>query len=134
MILAGLASALFLGGWLLPGVPAPRQDAHPWLEAAGAVILLGKTGAVALLLASVRAFGPRASLAAGARATLVKTLPAALVVLAATVAWTRWSPGPATQTLVSSALFSAATLAAAALVQRVLRGLHSPAPRLSPFL
>jgi NADH-quinone oxidoreductase subunit H len=44
-IVAGLASALFLGGWSLPGVAPSVMDSKPVLQLAGAVVFLGKTGA-----------------------------------------------------------------------------------------
>ncbi len=133
LIVAGLASALFLGGWLLPGVPAATQDAHPWLELAGAALLLAKTGVVVLALGVARAFGPRLSLGS-ARATLVRRIPLAMVALGATAAWSWWGPGRAVQMLVSGGLVAAAALALLALGQRLKQGVEAPEARLSPFL
>src|SRR5262249_7296397 len=54
VLVAGLASVLFLGGWLLPGLSAAEQDARPVLELAGTAWLLAKTCAIALATAWVR--------------------------------------------------------------------------------
>ncbi|MGD0526116.1 MAG: NADH-quinone oxidoreductase subunit H, partial [Polyangiaceae bacterium] len=51
IVIAGLASALFLGGWVLPGLSPAAQDARPALELGGAAWLLGKTWGLVVLLA-----------------------------------------------------------------------------------
>ena len=53
-LVAGLATLLFLGGWLLPGVAAARQDASVALQVAGAAWLVAKARAVGMLAASAR--------------------------------------------------------------------------------
>jgi NADH-quinone oxidoreductase subunit H len=136
VIVAGLASALFLGGWLLPGLGAAQQEAQPALELAGAACLLAKTWALVLLMACARWALPRWRMAQRTRATALWIAPLAMAVLAATAAWTWWSPSPATQLLVSTSLVAAVGLGAATLTHRVRHGLTSAGSdgHLSPFL
>jgi NADH-quinone oxidoreductase subunit H len=137
LIVAGLASALFLGGWLLPGISAAQQDGRPLLELAGAAWFLAKTGLVAGLMAQTRWFSPRWSRAERSLHGALWAGPLlSVVVLAATAAWTSWGPSPAGQLLASASLITAFALIAVALTQRVRHGLTSATGngRLSPFL
>jgi NADH-quinone oxidoreductase subunit H len=134
--IAGLASALFLGGWLLPGLSASEQDARPALEVAGAAWLLLKTWGVVLVLAWARWALPRRRMAERTRVTALWLAPLSAAALVATAAWTWWSPTRAAQLLVSGSLVAAVGLAGLALAQRVRHGLLSPGGdgHLSPFL
>lgn len=136
LVVAGLASALFLGGWLLPGLSPAAQDARPVLELAGAAWLLLKTWGLVVLLAWARRALPTRTAAERSRQAALWQAPLALAVLGVTVAWGWWSPAGAVQTLVSGSLVAAVALAAAAMAQRVRAGLAAPASegRLSPFL
>ncbi|HEX8790209.1 MAG TPA: NADH-quinone oxidoreductase subunit H [Polyangiaceae bacterium] len=136
LLVSGLAAVLFLGGWLVPGVPAAVQAAHPALQVAGAVLLLAKTGLLVLLLAWVRRVVPAGRLAERSRAVVLRTAPLALATLLAAAAWTWWSPAHAAQLLVSGSLVVAVAAAAAALTHRLRHGMLAPAAdgRLSPFL
>jgi NADH-quinone oxidoreductase subunit H len=137
ILVAGLASVLFLGGWLLPGFAPAEQDARPALELAGAAWLLAKTWGVAMLGAWVRWSLPPWRLAERTRATALWLAPLGVAALAATVLWTWWGPAPAAQLLVSGALVAGVSLVAVALAVRLGHGL-APAgermERLSPFL
>jgi NADH-quinone oxidoreductase subunit H len=136
LVVAGLASALFLGGWVLPGLSPAAQDARPALELAGAAWLLGKTWGLVVLLAWSRAALPHRRLTERSRRTALALVPLSLAVLAATAAWTWWTPvGPA-QLLVSGTLVAAVALAAVAVAHRVRHGLGTSnvEGHLSPFL
>jgi NADH-quinone oxidoreductase subunit H len=135
-VIAGLASALFLGGWSLPGLSPPQQEGRLWLEGIGAAWLLAKTWALVLGLAVLRQALPARRLADGSRATIRRELPLAIAALVATAAWTRWSPEGAAQLLVSGSLVAIASIAAVGIVQRLRHGALSPGGdgHLSPFL
>jgi NADH-quinone oxidoreductase subunit H len=136
LLVAGLASALFLGGWLLPGLTASEQAATPLLQLGGAAWLVAKTcGLVVLLTWSSRAL-PEARVAERTRSATLWLLPAALAALLATAAWTWWSPARAAQLLVSGSLVAFVALLGLALVHRVRHGLLSPLGdgHVSPFL
>lgn len=136
LLVAGLVSTLFLGGWLLPGLTAAEQTAHPALQLAGAAWLLGKTWGVALVVLASRAALPAMRLAERTRAVVLVWAPASLAALAAAAAWTWWSPSPPAQSLASGALVCLVALVAASLLVRLRHGLVSPAGdgRVSPFL
>jgi NADH-quinone oxidoreductase subunit H len=136
IVVAGLASALFLGGWLLPGLSPAEQDARPALELAGAAWLLAKTWALGLAVAWVRWALPRRRMTERTRATALWRVPLAGAALAATAAWTWWSPARAEQLLVSGCLVASAVLGTLALAVRFRHGLVSTTGdgRLSPFL
>jgi NADH-quinone oxidoreductase subunit H len=135
-VIAGLASALFLGGWSLPGLAPAQQDGRLLLEIAGVACLFAKTWALVLALVVLRNALPPRSLAEGSRATTRRGLPLAVVALAVTALWTRWSPEAAAQLLVSGSLVAVAGFAAVALVQRLRHGVVAPGAdgHLSPFL
>ena len=136
LVIAGLASALFLGGWVLPGLSPAAQDARPALELGGAAWLLGKTWGLVVLLAWSRTAMPHRRLTERSRRTAFALVPLSIAVLVATAAWTWWSPvGPA-QLLGSGTLVAAVALAGIALAHRVRYGLGAPGGEghLSPFL
>ncbi len=136
IVLAGLASALFLGGWLLPGLSPAQQDAFPALQLAGAAWFLAKTWGLVVLLAWARWAQSRRRLAEGTRAAAFRLLPLAMASLAATAAWTWWSPARAAQLLVSGSLAAVVALGAVALLYRIRHGLSSREAdgQLSPFI
>jgi NADH-quinone oxidoreductase subunit H len=117
-IVAGLASALLLGGWSLPGVAPAVQDSHPALELAGAVLLLAKTSALLVGAAWARWLLPQATLRERSRVTLIKLLPLSLAALGSAAGWAWVRPGPAVEVLVSGALSMALVLLSLALVSR----------------
>jgi NADH-quinone oxidoreductase subunit H len=135
IVIAGLACALFLGGWSLPGLSPGQQEALPMLEAAGAAWWLLKTGALAVALSLARCGLAPTPLQARSRATVTWVAPLSLAVFGATAAWTWWSPGPAAQLLVSGAMVTLVALWAIAMVQRLKQGVVGQADaHLSPFL
>lgn len=135
VLVSGLAALLFLGGWLLPGVPAAVQAAHPALQVGGAALLLAKTWLIVLLLAWARRVAPAGRLAERSRAVALWGAPLALATALAAAAWTWWSPAHAAQLLVSGSLVVVVAAAAAALAHRLRHGMLAPAAdgRLSPF-
>jgi NADH-quinone oxidoreductase subunit H len=136
LLIAGLASTLFLGGWLLPGSTPAEQAGHSTLQLLGAAWLLAKVFSTTLAMAWLGRVAPAAAIAERTRGTGLRLLPISLVALLAAAAWTWWSPSRATQQLVSGGLL-ALTLLAAVMVARQLRyGLLSPAGdgRVNPFL
>lgn len=136
VVIAGLASALFLGGWVLPGLTPAEQDTRPWLELAGAAWLLAKTWGLVLALAWLRWALPLRSMAERTRAIARWNAPLAVATLVASALWTWWSPPRASQLLVSGALVALVAIAAVALAHRLRHGRLAPGGdgHLSPFL
>jgi NADH-quinone oxidoreductase subunit H len=136
LVVAGLATTLFLGAWVLPGFSPAAQDARPLLELTGALWLLAKTGGLVALLAASRAALPQRRLGDRSRHTALVLLPLSLGVLVASAAWGFWSPvGPA-QLLLSGTLVGGVVLGTLAMAHRIRYGLDAPGGEghLSPFL
>lgn len=136
LVIAGLVSALFLGGWALPGLSPAQQDARPVLEVAGALLFAAKGVVLLFALASARWALPPSTLARRTRWTAVCLVPLAIGSLVAVGAWSRWGPPAPIQWLCSSALVLVTALVSIAIGHRLLDGLMSPAAdaHLSPFL
>lgn len=136
LLVGGLASALFLGGWLLPGLTATEQAASPALQLAGAAWLVAKTWGVVLLITWSSSALPEARVAERTRNAALWLVPLSVAALLATAAWTWWSPVHAAQLLVSGSLVAFVVLLAVALAHRIRHGLASPVGdgRVSPFL
>ncbi|MGD0676633.1 MAG: hypothetical protein ABSC94_14535 [Polyangiaceae bacterium] len=136
LIMAGSATALFLGGWSLPGLAPSEQEAQPLLEAIGAIVFLVKTATLSVALAWSERAMPRRALAEESRTTALAHVPLSLGALLVTIGWSRWSPVLATQKLLSDALLVLVVAGALAFVQRVRDGLAQVTSdgHLSPFL
>jgi NADH-quinone oxidoreductase subunit H len=136
LVVCGLATALFLGGWSLPGVSAAQQDARPVLEIAGAALFSGKLGVLvvtaALLQRALAAGRPVAVRGWAAPWPLGLSLAATLVA----AGWSSWGAARALQALVSPSLVVVAAALALAVTQRLRHGLRPSAVdvHLSPFL
>jgi NADH-quinone oxidoreductase subunit H len=135
-VIAGLVSALFLGGWSLPGLSPAQQDSRPALEVVGATVFLAKATALVFVSTSARRGLPPLTLWQRTRWTVECSLPISVGSLAGCAAWANWGPPPATQWLASGGLTLVALLVAVALGHRVVYGLTSPVvdARLNPFL
>jgi len=134
ILVAGLAGALFLGGWSLPGLSPAQQEALPLLQAVGAACWLAKTAALGVGLSLARCGLEQAARGARSRATVTWVAPLSLVTFGTTAAWMWWSPGPAAQLLVSAALVTLVALSSLAMLQRFKHGVAGPDVHLSPFL
>jgi NADH:ubiquinone oxidoreductase subunit H len=136
IIVAGLASSLFLGAWSLPGVTFAEQDARPILQLAGVACLMGKTAVVLSAMAWSRwALAPM-PLPQRSQLTALLLIPAGLVTFGTMALWTFWNPRPAAQLTMTGSLLIAAALGAVAILYRLRQGLRSGVTeaRLSPFL
>jgi hypothetical protein len=135
-VVAGLASALFLGGWHLPGWLPPEQEGQGALEIAGAALFVAKAAALIVVVACIRWALPRRRMAERTRATVVWYAPLAGAAFGASAVWSSWTLTGAKQGLVSGSLFVAAALAGFALAARLRHGLIVPGGngRLSSFL
>jgi NADH-quinone oxidoreductase subunit H len=57
--MSGIATALFLGGWQIPGVTAAQQESHFYLQAAGAFLFLLKSWVLVFVVVWIRWTLPR---------------------------------------------------------------------------
>jgi NADH-quinone oxidoreductase subunit H len=58
-VMSGIASALFLGGWQIPGVSPAMQEAHFGLQLVGALIFLAKSWVLIFVVVWIRWTLPR---------------------------------------------------------------------------
>jgi NADH-quinone oxidoreductase subunit H len=136
IVVAGLASVLFLGAWSLPGVTVAEQDAHPPLQLAGVGCLMAKTAVVLLGMACSRWALVPLPLGRRSWAATLWLIPSGAVAFGAMAFWSLWGLRPALQATMTGSLLISAALVGAALAHRLHRGLLSGAneARLSPFL
>ena len=135
-VVAGLANALFLGGWLLPGLSPAEQDGRLVLELGGAAWFLAKTWTLVVAMAWVRWALPGRQMGERTRATAFWLAPLAAAAFVASAAWTSWCPGRPEQLLVSGSLVAMVILGVLAVLVRIRHGLVAAGGngRLSPFL
>jgi NADH-quinone oxidoreductase subunit H len=81
-VASGVASALFLGGWQIPGVPGAVQEETAALKIVGALVFLLKSWALVLFVVWLRWALPRLHGAARTRLTLRWFVPLALAAFA----------------------------------------------------
>jgi NADH-quinone oxidoreductase subunit H len=131
-VIGGIASALFLGGWQVPGLaPGEQFDDLGW-SALGSVSFMAKTGAVIYAIVALRRVTPRVGDRALLALAWTKLVPFASAGLLLHVAWTRWHLDGRLDRLVSAATFAVLSLA---LVHVALRlRAHSVWLRPSPFV
>ncbi len=132
---SGVAVALFLGGWQLPGLDAAQAGGPSGASLVGAAAFVAKTWGLVALVTIVRRTVPLRGNEAAAIAWKY-LVPIALVALALAFGWRLWSPPRALDRMASGVLFVALLLLAAQLVQRVRYGLKSPHAHahVNPFL
>ena len=135
-VLSGMAAALFLGGWQVPGLAPGEQEAHVWLEIAGSALFLLKAWLLILAALSLRATLPRLRLADRMSICWRWIIPLSVSAVVFTIGWVAWSPTRAMQILVSALTFAMFCLLALAVVHRVRLGVRAPnaEPHLNPFL
>jgi hypothetical protein len=118
-VMAGIAAALFLGGWILPGLSASGQDGSTGLQFLGALWFLGKTGLVLFAVSCARLASPRASVEERSIQAAKVMLPLAFAALGGSLVWSRWGLCATSQGVVSGVLAVTACLLSVALAERI---------------
>ena len=133
---SGVAVALFLGGWQLPGLDAAQAGGPSGASLVGAAVFVAKTWGVVAVVTIVRRTVPPLTGGEAAAIAWKYLVPIALVALALAFGWRLWSPPRALDRMASGVLFVALLFLAAQLVQRVRYGLKSPHAHVhvNPFL
>jgi NADH-quinone oxidoreductase subunit H len=135
-LVAGLASALFLGGWHLPSWLPSGREGQAVFDLAGCAWFVAKAAGLIVVAAWVRWALPRRRMAERTRTTALCSAPLAAGAFLASAAWSSSFLTGAEQALVSGLIFVAAALASLALGARLRHGLVVPGGngRLSSFL
>jgi NADH-quinone oxidoreductase subunit H len=135
-VMSGLAAALFLGGWQLPGVAAGTQEAHVGLQLLGALVFLLKSWTLIFVVIWVRWTLPRVRIDQMMALCWKFFVPLAFAAFLLTAGWVLWSPGRPVQLLVSGAMVAIFCLGLLHFAQRVRYNLRATGARvhLNPFL
>jgi NADH-quinone oxidoreductase subunit H len=132
-VLSGLAAAVFLGGWQLPGLAPGEATALGW-RLLGALVLAGKTLAVMALLVRTRRALPAMPTRAVITLAWRALVPLAVLALLLTLAWEAARPDRLVQILVSTVLSALVAVAVTYTVDRVRRRSTTAQAQLDPFL
>ncbi|MBX3207536.1 MAG: hypothetical protein KF764_20980 [Labilithrix sp.] len=131
LLAAALGVTIFLGGWQLPGVLAPRGNGLALLSAA---VFVAKTWALAATLLGASRVAPTLSPRDVQMLVAKKLLPGLLVGAALVAASRRVVPSVALETAFGGTLVAVAALFAVRTAARVRAAVGRPEPHASPFL
>lgn len=124
-VMSGIASALFLGGWQLPGIDAGQQAASFWLQAAGAFVFLLKSWILIFVVIWVRWTLPRIRIDQMMNLCWKWFVPGSFAALALTAAWVVWNPGSTVRFIIAMGTFGAFGLLVLHFVKRVMFNLRN---------
>jgi NADH-quinone oxidoreductase subunit H len=104
-VMAGIASALFLGGWQVPFVDALTQGNSFWWQALGAFIFLSKAWVLVFVVIWIRWTLPRIRIDQLMNLCWKWLVPGAFIAFVLTALWTIWSPEGPVRWAISGATF-----------------------------
>jgi NADH-quinone oxidoreductase subunit H len=141
-VMSGIAAALFLGGWQVPGLSEGAQEAHVGLQALGAAVFLVKSWALIFTVLWIRWALPRLPVDQRMVLCWKWLVPMAFAAFALSAGWVVWSPARATQVAMGAVMFAVFCVGMARVVQRVRYNLRMARQgsqgqldlRLNPFL
>jgi NADH-quinone oxidoreductase subunit H len=135
-VMSGIAAALFLGGWQLPGLSAGAQEAHIGLELLGAATFLLKAWVLIFVVIWIRWTLPRLRVDQMMMLCWKWLVPMAFAGFALSAGWVVWSPGRTAQLVMAVGMFSLFCVGLARFAQRVRYNLRASGTemRLNPFL
>lgn len=136
LIASALASTLWLGGWALPLVDRATQERSLVLSLLGAVLLLGKTWVLSLVIAVARETLPRPSLDQSTSTLLRIVLPTSLLCFAATAGFLLLDPAPMVRRVLATVACGLLTVLFVHVVRRLAAAVRGAGaqPQVSPFL
>ena len=135
-VMCGIASALFLGGWQIPGLTPSQQEASFPLQCVGAVIFQLKSWFLIFVVIWIRWTLPRVRIDQMMNLCWKWFVPASFVAFILTGVWVVWSPLPEIQRYIGIGMFSLWMLVVLYFFARVrhnLRAANVPI-HLNPFL
>jgi NADH-quinone oxidoreductase subunit H len=135
-VMSGIAAALFLGGWQVPGLSAGAQEAHVGFEALGAVVFLVKAWMLIFVVIGARWALPRLRVDQRMMLCWKWLVPGAFAAFALCAGWVVWSPGRTVQLVLGVGMFAIFCVGLARFATRVrfnVRTTHADI-RSSPFL
>jgi NADH-quinone oxidoreductase subunit H len=105
-VMCGIATALFLGGWQLPGVAPGQQEAHFGLQLAGSILFLGKAWFLIFVVIWIRWTLPRVRIDQMMNLCWKWFVPLSFAAFMLTAGWVLWSPGPMIQFAMGLVMFA----------------------------
>lgn len=104
-VMAGIASALFLGGWQVPFVDPLVQGNSFWWQTLGAFIFLGKAWVLVFVVIWIRWTLPRIRIDQLMNLCWKWLVPGAFIAFILTALWTIWNPEGPVRWAISGATF-----------------------------
>jgi NADH-quinone oxidoreductase subunit H len=135
-VMCGIAAALFMGGWQVPGLSTGAQEAHIGLQLVGALVFLVKAWTLIVAVLWARWTWPRMRVEQRLALCWKWLVPTAFAAFALSAAWVAWSPTRGVQTGLGASMFSVFCVASARFAVRVRYNLRATSgeARLNPFL
>jgi len=104
-VMSGIASALFLGGWQLPGLDPLVQGSSFWWQALGAFIFLAKSWVLIFVVIWIRWTLPRIRIDQLMNLCWKWFVPGSFAAFVLTALWTVWNPEGMVRLAISGATF-----------------------------
>jgi NADH-quinone oxidoreductase subunit H len=135
-VMSGIASALFLGGWQIPGVSAAQQESHFALQILGAFIFLLKSWVLIFVVVWIRWTLPRVRIDQMMNLCWKWFVPLSFGAFLLTAGWVVWNPGQTIVTAIGLVMFLVFCGLVAHFVSRVLYNLKATNAEihLNPFI
>jgi NADH-quinone oxidoreductase subunit H len=135
-VMCGIATALFLGGWQLPGVAPGQQEAHFGLQLLGSVLFLSKAWFLIFVVIWIRWTLPRVRIDQMMNLCWKWFVPLSFGAFMLTAAWVVWNPGQMIQFVMGLVMFAIFMAGVVHFVSRVRYNLKATNAEihLNPFL
>jgi NADH-quinone oxidoreductase subunit H len=135
-VMCGIATALFLGGWQLPGVAPGQQEAHFGLQLLGSILFLTKAWFLIFVVIWIRWTLPRVRIDQMMNLCWKWFVPLSFGAFVLTAGWVVWNPGVAVQTVIGLIMFAVFLAGVVHFVSRVRYNLKATNAEihLNPFL
>jgi NADH-quinone oxidoreductase subunit H len=135
-VMSGIASALFLGGWQIPGVSPAQQEAHVGLQILGALLFLAKSWTLIFVVIWVKWTLPRVRIDQMMNLCWKWLVPISFAAFLFTAVWTALAIPETLQTAFGLVTFGAFGLLMVHFARRVRYNIHeSRVPlHLNPFI
>jgi NADH-quinone oxidoreductase subunit H len=135
-VMCGIATALFLGGWQLPGVAPGQQEAHFGLQLLGSILFLSKAWFLIFVVIWIRWTLPRVRIDQMMNLCWKWFVPLSFGAFLLTAGWVVWDPGQMVVTAMGVVMFLAFCGLVFHFVSRVLYNLKATNAEihLNPFL
>lgn len=124
-LLSGICTAVFLGGWNIPGIETAQQERSLSWQIVGAVLLLAKTWGLVGLLSVLRAVTPRVPLEHSAGVLFRRVVPVLLFTCGLCVLWMFYEPAPFVRQVVAASMLGFTIALSVHLVSRIANSIRS---------